>query len=375
MRAVLAKKRQAGLCRAMIKLSNIEKYYGTYHAPRDVNCHINEGEFFSLLGPSGSGKTTLLRTIAGFEEIDSGTVLIGGQSMVGVPPNMRPTNMVFQSYAIFPHMSVAQNVAYGLRSQRLNKAKTAEMVTESLGKVGLAGYGERAAHALSGGQRQRVALARALILKPKVLLLDEPLSALDRKLREEMQSELRRLQRSLGITFVLVTHDQEEALTMSDRVAVMFEGQIAQLDSPQALYKRPASKRVAEFFGAMNILKADILEVKGDIATTRIEGLGVADLAFNPQPCADASSHYCAGVRPELMTILDDGAMAYDKETPATVTDVEYRGELTYYDVKFEGSDTPVVVSMRNTSNRELREVGQQVRIGWESASAVLLLD
>ncbi|MGJ8570218.1 MAG: ABC transporter ATP-binding protein [Hoeflea sp.] len=357
----------------MIKLSNIEKYYGTYHALRDVNCHIKEGEFFSLLGPSGSGKTTLLRTIAGFERIDSGTVMIGGQSMDGVPANMRPTNMVFQSYAIFPHMSVAQNVAYGLRSQRLGQAKTAEMVEESLGKVGLAGYGDRAAHALSGGQRQRVALARALILKPKVLLLDEPLSALDRKLREEMQSELRRLQRSLGITFVLVTHDQEEALTMSDRVAVMFEGQVAQLDSPQALYKRPASKRVAEFFGAMNILKAEIIKVDGDIATTQIEGLGVAELAIPTD--ANAASSFCAGVRPESMTILDDAEQAYAKETAATVTEVEYRGELTYYDVKFEGSDTPVVVSMRNTSNRKLREVGQQVRIGWESASAVLLLD
>ncbi|TDE38840.1 ABC transporter ATP-binding protein [Antarcticimicrobium sediminis] len=359
----------------MIELSNIEKHYGSYHALRDVTCHIKEGEFFSLLGPSGSGKTTLLRTIAGFEGIDSGSVVIGGQSMAGVPPNKRPTNMVFQSYAIFPHMSVAQNVAYGLRAQRLGKTRTTEMVTEALGKVGLAGYGERAAHALSGGQRQRVALARALILKPKVLLLDEPLSALDRKLREEMQSELRHLQRSLGITFVLVTHDQEEALTMSDRVAVMFEGEIAQLDTPQALYKRPASKRVAEFFGAMNILKAEILGLKGGIVTTRIEGLGVAEIPLGPEADTHGGNKYCAGVRPELMTVLDDGESAYPKENPAIVTDVEYRGELTYYDVKFDGSDTPVVVSMRNTTNREIKEVGQKVRIGWENASAVLLLE
>jgi len=292
-----------------------------------------------------------------------------------VPPNKRPTNMVFQSYAIFPHMSVAQNVAYGLRAERLSKSQTTEMVAEALGKVGLEGYGERAAHALSGGQRQRVALARALILKPKVLLLDEPLSALDRKLREEMQSELRRLQRSLGITFVLVTHDQEEALTMSDRVAVMFEGKIAQLDTPQALYKCPASKRVAEFFGAMNILKADVLEVKSGIATTRIEGLGVAEIPQSLETGTKGSATFCAGVRPELMTVLEDDESAYHKETPAIVTEVEYRGELTYYDVKFEGSDMPVVVSMRNTSNREIKQVGQKVRIGWENASAVLLLD
>ena len=355
----------------MIELSNIEKYYGDYHALRDVTLHIKEGEFFSLLGPSGSGKTTLLRTIAGFEDINSGTVVIGGQSMDGVPPNQRPTNMVFQSYAIFPHMSVAQNVAYGLRAQRLSKAQTAEMVSQSLTKVGLAGYGNRAAHALSGGQRQRVALARALILKPKVLLLDEPLSALDRKLREEMQSELRHLQRDLGITFVLVTHDQEEALTMSDRVAVMFEGEIAQLDTPQALYKWPASKRVAEFFGAMNILKAEVLDLSDGIARTQIEGLGIAHV---PVP-KDASGPFCAGVRPEQLTVLNDGESAFEKETPAVITDVEYRGELTYYDVKFEGSDTPVVVSMRNTNNREIKQVGQSVRIGWGDASAVLLRD
>ena len=359
----------------MIELSNIEKYYGDYHALRDVTCTIEEGEFFSLLGPSGSGKTTLLRTIAGFEEIDSGAVMIGGQSMAGIPPNKRPTNMVFQSYAIFPHMSVAQNVAYGLRSQRLGAAQTAEMVNDMLAKVGLTGFGDRAAHALSGGQRQRVALARALILKPKVLLLDEPLSALDRNLREQMQSELRHLQRSLGITFVLVTHDQEEALTMSDRVAVMFEGRIAQLDTPQALYKRPASKRVAEFFGAMNILKADVIETRDGIVKTKIEGLGIADIPLSTVGFDLGAGTLCAGVRPELMTILDDGDRAYDKETPAEITDVEYRGELTYYDAKCAGSDTPIVVSMRNTSNREIKQVGQKIRIGWGNASAVLLLD
>mgnify|MGYP002630394860 CR=1 FL=1 len=358
----------------MIELSNIEKYYGDYHALRDVSCQIKKGEFFSLLGPSGSGKTTLLRAIAGFEGIDSGAVMIGGQSMAGVPPNKRPTNMVFQSYAIFPHMNVAQNVAYGLRAQRLSKTQTAEMVNKSLDKVGLAGYGERAAHALSGGQRQRVALARALILKPKVLLLDEPLSALDRKLREEMQSELRHLQRSLGITFVLVTHDQEEALTMSDRVAVMFEGQIAQLGTPQSLYKRPTSKRVAQFFGSMNILKAEVRAAQNGVVITQIEGLGVAEIPQDLAPDIQGSS-VCVGVRPELMTVLDDDQDAYDKETPAVVTDIEYRGELTYYDVKFEGLDTPVVVSMRNTTNREIKKIGQQVRIGWENASAVLLLD
>lgn len=360
---------------SMIELSKIEKYYGDYHALRDVNCEIKEGEFFSLLGPSGSGKTTLLRTIAGFEEIDSGTVMIAGQSMKGVPPNKRPTNIVFQSYAIFPHMSVAQNVAYGLRTQRLEKFHVAKMVDETLTNVGLSGYGDRAAHALSGGQRQRVALARALILKPKVLLLDEPLSALDRKLREKMQSELRHLQRSLGITFVLVTHDQEEALTMSDRIAVMFDGRITQLDTPQALYKRPISKRVAEFVGSMNILGAEILGTRDGVIIVKIEGLGIAEIPGERAPDTVENRVFCAGVRAELMTVLGDGEDHFEKETAAVVVDVEYRGELTYYDVKFEGSDTRVTVSKRNTTNGEIKQAGQNVRIGWENASAILLVD
>jgi spermidine/putrescine transport system ATP-binding protein len=201
----------------MIEFKDVHKYYGDYHALRGINGTIKAGEFFSLLGPSGCGKTTLLRTIAGFEGISSGAVLIDGKSMEGVPPNERPTNMVFQSYAIFPHMSVAENVGFGLRKDPRSKAEKVKAVEEALEMVGLKGFGGRAAHALSGGQRQRVALARALILKPKVLLLDEPLSALDKKMREHMQVELIKLQRQVGITFILVTHDQEEALVMSDR--------------------------------------------------------------------------------------------------------------------------------------------------------------
>ncbi len=239
----------------LITLTGVNKYYGDYHALRDIDLTINEGEFFSLLGPSGCGKTTLLRTIAGFEGVSGGVLTISGKDMAGVAANERPTNMVFQSYAIFPHLSVAENVAFGLRRKKMGKPEKAHgRRRRTRPWSGSPGYGARAAHALSGGQRQRVALARALILKPKVLLLDEPLSALDKKMREQMQVELIRLQRNVGITFILVTHDQEEALVMSDRIAVMFEGSIGQLDDPETLYRRPNSRRVADFIGKMNFL-------------------------------------------------------------------------------------------------------------------------
>ena len=259
----------------LISLTGVNKYYGDYHALRDINLTINEGEFFSLLGPSGCGKTTLLRTIAGFEGVSDGVVMIGGQDMQGVPANQRPTNMVFQSYAIFPHLTVAENVAFGLRKRPDIDKTTA--VDAALDMVGLKGFGHRAAHALSGGQRQRVALARALILKPKVLLLDEPLSALDKKMREQMQVELMQLQRHVGITFILVTHDQEEALVMSDRIAVMFDGSIGQMDDPETLYRRPKTRQVAEFIGKMNFLAADVTSV-GDVVALNVQGLGPCNI-------------------------------------------------------------------------------------------------
>ena len=206
----------------IIEIKNITKNFGSVRALDGVSMQIKQGEFFSLLGPSGCGKTTLLRLLSGFDNPSSGNIFIAGESMENVPPNLRPTNMVFQSYAIFPHLNVAENVGYGLRKIKLAKDELENRVNEALDLVDLSNYGTRESHALSGGQRQRVALARALIMRPKVLLLDEPLSALDKKLREAMQVELRRLQQTVGITFVLVTHDQEEALIMSDRIAVMF---------------------------------------------------------------------------------------------------------------------------------------------------------
>ncbi len=337
---------------SLVRLSKIEKYYGSYHALRDVNVEIGEGEFFSLLGPSGCGKTTLLRTIAGFEDVTSGDIEIAGRDMARVPPNKRPTNMVFQSYAIFPHLTVAGNVAFGLRRAGLSKADLGVRVDAALKMVGLKGYGDRAAHALSGGQRQRVALARALILEPKVLLLDEPLSALDRKMREEMQGQLRHLQREVGITFILVTHDQEEALTMSDRIAVMFEGRIAQVDTPEALYRRPSSRQVAEFIGLMSFLDGH-----GDAGEVEIAGFGRAPLPGVPD------GPLTIGLRPESFSLHDGSA---GRSVPAEIRDRAYYGDMTYYQVAVAGTETLIGVSMKNRAAEVVYNVGDSVTLGWE---------
>ncbi|MFV0383402.1 ABC transporter ATP-binding protein [Paracoccus sp. (in: a-proteobacteria)] len=366
--------------RPMIECQDVHKYYGDYHALRGIDLTIREGEFFSLLGPSGCGKTTLLRTIAGFEDISSGAVLIDGRHMEDVPANKRPTNMVFQSYAIFPHLTVAQNVAFGLRRDPRPREEKARLVDEALAMVGLSGYGNRAAHALSGGQRQRVALARALILKPKVLLLDEPLSALDRKMREQMQVELIKLQRQVGITFVLVTHDQEEALVMSDRIAVMFEGGIAQMDSPEALYARPANRRVADFIGVMNFLPATILSENADGLRVDVAGLGQVDLPLGQVSRASPGDEgVTIGFRPETMTLIAPGqSHNQSQESGAVIDEVVYYGDMTYYDLRLDdatGSDgkpRTVRISMRNVFGRDVQDIGTRTRLAWSPGSLVL---
>ncbi len=356
----------------MIAFQDVHKYYGEYHALRGITATIREGEFFSLLGPSGCGKTTLLRTIAGFEDISSGAVMIDGRNMAGVPANHRPTNMVFQSYAIFPHLTVEQNVGFGLRRDPRSAAEKAAAVAEALEMVGLKGFGKRAAHALSGGQRQRVALARALILKPKVLLLDEPLSALDKKMREQMQVELIRLQRQVGITFVLVTHDQEEALVMSDRIAVMFEGEIAQLADPETLYRRPNSRQVADFIGTMNFLPARILSETGGRVEAEAQGFGRVTLDAGQAMGQGNGEGASIGLRPETMTILFDGQQTADRESEGTVEEVVYYGDMTYYDVKLDGTETPMRLSMRNVFGRPVLDRGARTRVAWSPGALVL---
>jgi spermidine/putrescine transport system ATP-binding protein len=355
----------------MIEFRDVHKYYGDYHALRGINGTIKAGEFFSLLGPSGCGKTTLLRTIAGFEDLSSGVVMIDGKSMKDVPANVRPTNMVFQSYAIFPHMSVGENVGFGLRRDPRTKAEKAKAVDEALEMVGLKGYGGRAAHALSGGQRQRVALARALILKPKVLLLDEPLSALDKKMREHMQVELIKLQRQVGITFILVTHDQEEALVMSDRIAVMFEGEIAQLADPETLYRRPNSKKVADFIGTMNFVPARITSESGGKIEVEAKGLGQVTLDATQAPPARGEDPVI-GLRPETLTLLYPGQTTQDRVVDGLVDEVIYFGDMTYYDVYLGGTDVEVRLSMRNVPGRPILEVGSKVQVAWSPEALVL---
>jgi len=267
---------------------------------------------------------------------------------------------------------VAENVGFGLRKDPRSAAEKAKAVTEALEMVGLKGFGNRAAHALSGGQRQRVALARALILKPKVLLLDEPLSALDKKMREQMQVELIKLQRQVGITFILVTHDQEEALVMSDRIAVMFEGEIAQLADPETLYRRPNSRKVADFIGTMNFLPAKILsEADGKV---EIDAQGFGPITLNAEQVSGAASATGAsvGFRPETLTILFDGQTAADRETMAVVEEVVYYGDMTYYDIKLDGSDQPIRLSMRNVFGRPVLDIGTRTRVAWAPGALVV---
>jgi spermidine/putrescine transport system ATP-binding protein len=356
----------------LIELSGIHKHYGDYHALRGIDLTIRQGEFFSLLGPSGCGKTTLLRTIAGFEAPSQGSLRIAGQDMERVPANERPTNMVFQSYAIFPHLSVAENVGFGLRRESGSREEKARRVTEALDMVGLGGYGARAAHALSGGQRQRVALARALILRPKVLLLDEPLSALDKKMRETMQVELIRLQRNVGITFILVTHDQEEALVMSDRIAVMFEGSIGQMADPETLYRRPATRQVASFIGKMNFLDADV-RTEGNRIVVDVQGLGRAEVEPDQAPGGVPRGRSVVGIRPETLGILFPGEETDRRLAPGVVDEVVYYGDMTYYDVRIDGVPEPVTISNKNFIGEPVLDVGTPTQVIWDERSLVLL--
>src|SRR4051794_24811934 len=284
----------------IVSIRNVSKKFpGGVTAVDDVSIDIAENEFFALLGPSGCGKTTLLRMISGLETPTSGEIVIGGEDMALTPPNKRPTNMVFQSYAVFPHMTVAENVAYGLKVTGVPREETKRRVAEALDMVKLTSLAERRPDQMSGGQRQRVALARALVKRPKVLLLDEPLSALDAKLREEMRLELTRLQENVGITFIIVTHDQDEALSMASRIAVMDRGAVKQIATPSELYEHPATRFVADFIGKVNLIDASVVETSPGRLVCAAKGLGNIELPVE----RSCSGNIAVAVRPEKLKI------------------------------------------------------------------------
>jgi len=368
---------------AFISIRQVEKYYGKFQAIDDVSIEIGHGEFFSLLGASGCGKTTLLRMLAGFEATSGGEIFIDGQPMSDVPPHMRPVNMVFQNYAIFPHLNVRDNIAYGLRKHRLARARRHEMVEEMLELIKLPGFGDRKANELSGGQRQRIALARALILKPKVLLLDEPLGALDKQLREQMQLELRALQRTVGITFVFVTHDQEEALTLSDRIAVMSRGRVLQLDTPTGLYETPRNREVASFIGTMNFFDAKVSGTGAAGIELEAAGLGRIRAPLRdggPGSAPDSGpapgARVQVAIRPEKLELSATPPGGGAASVEGRVETAAYLGERSHFFVRLDGLDHLVAVSAQN---REGVPIGTDrtgpVWLSWNPASVVVLPD
>ncbi|MGF1444823.1 MAG: ABC transporter ATP-binding protein [Pikeienuella sp.] len=356
-----------------ISIRDVEKSFGAVRAIDNINMDIREGEFFSLLGASGCGKTTLLRMLAGFETPSHGEIWIDGQPMNEVPPFERPVNMVFQNYAIFPHFNVRDNIGYGLRKLRLPRARRHAMIDEMLELVQLAGYGDRRAHELSGGQRQRIALARALVLKPKVLLLDEPLGALDKQLREQMQLELRRLQRSVGITFVFVTHDQEEALALSDRIAVMADGNVLQIDTPDRLYERPRTRDVASFIGTMNFLEARVLSRVNGHAKLGVEAIGEVELPATGAPMA-AGDQVCVAIRPEKIS-LHRQAPTCGRAIAGALETTSYLGERSHFQVRVPGCAELVSVSAQNADLSAFSALteGAPVWLSWREDALIVL--
>ncbi|MDP8939306.1 MAG: ABC transporter ATP-binding protein [Actinomycetota bacterium] len=351
-----------------VNLSGVTKRFGGFVAVDNLNLDIYEGEFFSLLGPSGCGKTTTLRMIAGFEEPTEGNISVAGEPVQGIPPYRRPVNTVFQSYAIFPHLNVFDNVAFGLRRTGVRGEELRQRVTEACEMVQLGGFEKRKPGMLSGGQQQRVALARALVNRPKVLLLDEPLGALDLKLRKEMQLELKNLQEEVGITFIYVTHDQEEALTMSDRIAVMSDGLVQQIADPAPLYELPRNRFVANFIGQANLFSGIVESVSGERVTlVTPDGMKVEAIAqegLDPEP----GSEIHAAVRPEKVRFGDTG----DNVCAAEVRQVVYMGVSTQYITGLPGGEK-LVLYQQNVHDASGFEVGEEVSVAWDARNCLLL--
>src|SRR5437868_1644128 len=336
----------------MLHIDGVTRRFGEVTALDGVSLEIKQGEFFALLGPSGCGKTTLLRILAGFETPDGGTVTLDGEDLLAMAPNRRPINLMFQSYALFPHMTVAKNVAYGLEREKIDRAEIRTRVGEVLETVGLSAQADRRPEKLSGGQRQRVALARAIVKRPRLLLLDEPLSALDKQVRAGMQLELKRLQNEVGITFVVVTHDQEEAMSLADRIAVFDSGQVRQIDAPIALYERPRTRFVADFVGANNLFE-------GTAAPGGVEVDGFGLLAGNGAVAEGRAA--LLAVRPENIGLGAEGLAG-------TVLDVSFYGGTSHISITLAGREKPVLVAAHGASKVL---AGADVHLGWSAEDAV----
>jgi spermidine/putrescine transport system ATP-binding protein len=348
-----------------VELAAVTKRFGEFVAVGDLTLDIYEGEFFSLLGPSGCGKTTTLRMIAGFEEPTEGGISVDGEPMRGVPPYRRPVNTVFQSYAIFPHLNVFDNVAFGLRRSGVKGEELRKRVTEACEMVQLSGFERRKPNMLSGGQQQRVALARALVNHPKVLLLDEPLGALDLKLRKEMQLYLKNLQHEVGITFIYVTHDQEEALTMSDRIAVINEGRVQQVADPPTLYEHPKNRFVADFIGQTNVFSGMVESVSDGRVTLRTaSGEKVEATAHEVEVGEDAH----AAVRPEKIRFGSEG----DNVSTARIRQIVYLGVSTQYIAELPDGQE-LVLYQQNIREGDHPEVGEEVSVAWDARNCLLL--
>ena len=353
----------------IISIRNVSKVFPGVTAVAETSIDIRANEFFALLGPSGCGKTTLLRMLAGFETPSTGQILIDGVDVSDTPPNRRPVNMVFQSYAVFPHMTVSQNVAYGLKVGGVASGEIAGRVTEALEQVQLGHLKDRNPDQLSGGQRQRVALARALVMRPKVLLLDEPLSALDAKLREDMQLELTRLQQEVGITFVTVTHDQDEALSMADRIAVMNAGEVCQIAAPEVLYEAPSTRFVADFIGKVNLLDAQVVGGGDGRVVLEVAGIGRAEVPHE----GAAQGAVSLAIRPEKIRM--------SAEQPGTtftaqgeITDWAYYGDTSHIYVQTTAG-LRIAVNVQNTTRATIdaADIGDQVWLGWAADDTLVL--
>jgi spermidine/putrescine transport system ATP-binding protein len=351
----------------MISLERVSRSFGDLRAVDDVSLEIASGEFFSMLGPSGCGKTTTLRLIAGFEEPDAGRVVLDGEDVTLVPPRRRNVNMVFQDYALFPHMTVADNVAFGLRLKGIGREESRARVAEMLVVVRLEGLGDRRPAELSGGQRQRVALARALVNRPAALLLDEPLGALDLKLRREMQLELKRIQQTTGTTFVYVTHDQEEALTMSDRIAVMDDGRVQQLADPRTLYEQPRTTFVADFIGTSNSVRLDVTSREGGLAVMDC-GEGMRIVAHDP---GGAARSLQITVRPEKIRI-GAGAAAEGSRVSGEVVERIYLGSLSQTVVELPSGERLAVHEL-NDDEASPAAPGDRVELSWAARHSLVV--